>query len=412
MVRIHDRPCAKAHKGLSHLSAGRRCGRGSPPSQGGSARPWRARRSPRACPRRARHSRPARSRTARACPRARAAPAQHEPAGERVLRDALERFDVLEPEPGHAGATGRPAVRLRGGRRAARAPRPARRARTRRRTGSRRRPRVTRTGRPVSRSAAVADAGGERRIDRAQPLRARLLPRTRPARLLLGRAHRHPGLDDLAGEPAAAVLVGHGEHGARVPLRAARRARPCRARRRAARAGASGSRRTASTGRPARTPRRARARTRRSGARRRAPPRPGRAARGRRSRPARAGASRGRRRRERPRAPSARPASRAARQRRSPAISSNPPAWRRRTTHRLDHALRAHRVGEPVRGLGIVALARLARVRVDRLDRELRSAPTAPRRRSGPRGRGPGPAGPDRSSRLQERSTSSIATFQ
>ena len=39
--------------------------------------------------------------------------------------------------------------------------------------------------------------------------------------------------------------------------------------------------------------------------------------------------------------------------------------------HRLDHALRAHRVGEPVRGLGVVALARLARVRVDRLDREL-----------------------------------------
>ena len=88
--------------------------------------------------------------------------------------------------------------------------------------------------------------------------------------------------------------------------------------------------------------------------------------------------------------------------------------------HRLDHALRAHRVGQPVRGLGIVALARLARVRVDRLDRELgqlrlrgaadqdfeAAAQASPGLRAAVRAAWAVP------SPLQERSTSSIATFQ
>ena len=69
----------------------------------------------------------------------------------------------------------------------------------------------------MSRSAATPHALGERRVDR-RALGARLLPRARPARLLLGGAHGHAGLDDLAGEPAAAFLVGNRQDGARVAL--------------------------------------------------------------------------------------------------------------------------------------------------------------------------------------------------
>ena len=52
-----------------------------------------------------------------------------------VLRDRLERFDVLKPEPDHTGATSRGADRVTGCR-AARGPRRAPRAGPRRRTGS------------------------------------------------------------------------------------------------------------------------------------------------------------------------------------------------------------------------------------------------------------------------------------
>ena len=119
-------------------------------------------------------------------------------------------------------------------------------------------------------------------------------------------------------------------------------------------------------------PRRARGRTRRSAPRRRAPPRPPRGARGRRSRPGRAGAtsrssasrtSAGTRRRCRPRAP------RASGARRRSARSRPRP---RPDDDRLDHALRADRVGEPGGRLRLEAAPRLARVRVDLLDRQVR----------------------------------------
>ena len=158
-------------------------------------------------------------------------------------------------------------------------------------------PALTRTGRPVSRSAAPrarsASAGstlcrGPRLAGGAAVLR----------RLLRG-PHGHPVADDALREPLARVVIGHREHGARVAfgqlaardhpehlLRQLEQAQPVRDRRlRAADAVGDLAERELELVDERR--------------RRRAPPRPARAARGRRSRPARAGASRGRPRRAR-----------------------------------------------------------------------------------------------------------------
>src|SRR5581483_572123 len=62
-----------------------------------------------------------------------------------------------------------------------------------------------------------AHALGERRIDR-DGANARTLSRPRPLRPLLGGAHGEALADDLAGEPAALLVVGNGEHGARMAL--------------------------------------------------------------------------------------------------------------------------------------------------------------------------------------------------
>ena len=165
----------------------------------------------------------------------------------------------------------------------------------------------------------------------------------------------------------------------------------------------------ASSGRPARRPRRARARTRRSATRRRAPPRRARGSRGRRSRRARAAACRGRRPRARARAASARPASRAARQRRSPAIELVAALGARPHDDRLQHALVADRRGEARGRLRLEPAARLARVRVDRVDREVEQL-GARRRAADEHLETAAEAAARRAA--QVRSTSSIATFQ
>ena len=66
-----------------------------------------------------------------------------------------------------------------------------------------------------SRNASLTRAASAG-IDRRDA--ALLRPGARPAGRALGRAHREPLLDDPLGEPAAAVLVGHGEHRARMAL--------------------------------------------------------------------------------------------------------------------------------------------------------------------------------------------------
>ena len=80
------------------------------------------------------------------------------------------------------------------------------------------RPLPTLAWKPVSRSSVVAHARGERRIDRRRA-DARLLLRAGPLRALLGDADGEALLHDLAREAAAALVVGHREHGARVPFR-------------------------------------------------------------------------------------------------------------------------------------------------------------------------------------------------
>ena len=105
---------------------------------------------------------------------------------------------------------------------------------------------------------------GPRGPDRAWSRAARCFVRAPAQRAARSAARTDmPLLDDLPGElrggprgPARRAPRAHGP-------RSARRARPSRARRRAARAAAGGSRPPASSGRPARRPRRARARTRR-----------------------------------------------------------------------------------------------------------------------------------------------------
>ena len=67
----------------------------------------------------------------------------------------------------------------------------------------------------MSGSSAVATRAASVGIDR-DGARARPLLRAGPLRALLGGADREAALDDLAREPAAALVVGHREDGARV----------------------------------------------------------------------------------------------------------------------------------------------------------------------------------------------------
>ena len=98
----------------------------------------------------------------------------------------------------------------------ARAPRRAPRGRARRRRRSRPCPTPTRTSRPVIRCRPSLHPCRESRIDRR--LRPRLRPRARPARRALRGPHRHPLRDDLARKPPPLAVVGDGEHGPRVAL--------------------------------------------------------------------------------------------------------------------------------------------------------------------------------------------------
>ena len=217
-----------------------------------------------------------------------------------------------------------------------------------RRGGARRGP-----GRPASSSAASCCAPDQRA--------ARSAART-----------DMPWRDDLAREPAPLVVVRDGEHGAGVALRELaaldhrehvvgqlEQPQSC-------------SRSPASSGRRARPPRRARARTRPSAARSRAPPRSARGSRGRRSRPGRAAACRGRPPRGSPpaRVGEARLA------RRAPAALAGDQlvaALEPRPEHdRLDRrpARGSSRRGR--RSPRDRSAARLARVRVDLLDRHVR----------------------------------------
>src|SRR5712691_4144166 len=63
----------------------------------------------------------------------------------------------------------------------------------------------------------LASAVGKRGID-GSSLRARLLLRAGPAGCALRRPHRQPLANDLPRQPAAALLVGNGEHGAGMTL--------------------------------------------------------------------------------------------------------------------------------------------------------------------------------------------------
>ena len=188
-----------------------------------------------------------------------------------------------------------------------------------------------RAGKPVRRSAALRARSASAGSTVARLARLRL--RAGPAGGPLGGAHGQPAPDDLAREPAPAVVVRDREHRARVTLgqlaaldepehvvRELEQAQPVR----------DGRLRPC---RPARRPRRARARTRRAAPRRRAPPRPPRAPRARRSRRGRAGACRGRRPRARApaRSGSRPPAPRASGARRRSARSRRPARGRTTT---------------------------------------------------------------------------------
>ena len=81
--------------------------------------------------------------------------------------------------------------------------------------GSSIRPGATRDGRPVSCSTAARTLG-ERRVDRAAACAAAAVhPPTWP---VLRRPHRDTAPHDLAREPAAALMVGHCEHGSGMSL--------------------------------------------------------------------------------------------------------------------------------------------------------------------------------------------------
>ncbi len=221
-------------------------------------------------------------------------------------------------------------------------------------------------GEPLRGRAGSVD---ESRVDGCRT--ARPTPRATFARSSLRGPNREPFLHDAASEPPSRLVVGQGEDGARMALAHVTASEHPQHLFREARAGAGGSTPPASSGRPGRPRLRATARTRPRGMRTRAPPRRGRAARARRSRRARAGASRCPRRRGR--------AQEASRRRPTGRRASGARPRRARSRlplgavddDRLQDALEPDRAREAGGRLRLEPAARLPRIRVDGLDRQM-----------------------------------------